>query len=238
MNNWKEYTEFIPKNEIPAASPKEIAVKYYILWPDEPKEITPDNCQEILKNLRNGQWENIYLSNDPELEENFMLLESGNGLFALEYVRDNSGMIGEEAAYFSTYDPEYLDSDEETDIQCSDGQSIICRKYTTTDKDAVITAIEYFIHTGKLWDGIPWMKNWQEAVHQYRGLINLSQDDEAAVWIATSKDIPGLVLESNSFDTLLKRVRIANPELLMLNTPDIKSVSLQKLNQGILQTQF
>ena len=25
-----------------------------------------------------------------------------------------------------------------------------------------MTAIEYFIHTGRLWDGIPWMKSWQE----------------------------------------------------------------------------
>ena len=71
-------------------------------------------------------------------------------------------MVGEQAAWFYTYDPEYLDSDEETDIECSDGQSIIYRKYTTADKDAVMTAMEYFLRTGKLWNGIPWMKSWQE----------------------------------------------------------------------------
>ena len=68
--------------------------------------------------------------------------------------------------WWSTYDPEYVDSDEETDIPHSDGQSIIYRETTTADKEAVMTAIEYFIHTGKLWDGIPWMKRWQEWVEE------------------------------------------------------------------------
>ncbi len=158
MSNIKEYIEFIPKNETPAAMPKGISVKYYVCWSDEAKEITPDNCQKILKNLRDGRWKNIYLTNNPDLEVDIMELESGDGLFALQYIRDNTGMVGERAAWFSTYDPEYLDSDEETDIECFDGQSIICRKYTTADKDAMITAIEYFIRTGKLWNGIPWRK--------------------------------------------------------------------------------
>ena len=39
---------------------------------------------------------------------------------------------------------------------------VIYRKYTTADKDAVMTAMEYFLRTGKLWNGIPWMKSWQE----------------------------------------------------------------------------
>lgn len=48
-------------------------------------------------------------------------------------------------------------------------------------------------------------------------IINLVWDSEAAVWIATSKNIPGLVLESGSFDALLERVRFTIPELLELN---------------------
>ena len=47
--------------------------------------------------------------------------------------------------------------------------------------------------------------------------INIVWDEEAAVWIATSQDVPGLVLESGSFDALLERVRFAVPELLELN---------------------
>ena len=36
--------------------------------------------------------------------------------------------------------------------------------------------------------------------------INFVWDEEAAVWIATSNDIPGLVLESGSFDALVERL--------------------------------
>ena len=47
--------------------------------------------------------------------------------------------------------------------------------------------------------------------------INMLWDDDAAVWVATSPDVPGLVLESGSFDALVERVRIAVPELIELN---------------------
>lgn len=42
-------------------------------------------------------------------------------------------------------------------------------------------------------------------------------DDEASVWVATSDEIEGLVLESEQFDELLEKVRNAVPELLELN---------------------
>ena len=43
-------------------------------------------------------------------------------------------------------------------------------------------------------------------------------DDEAGVWVATSPDIIGLVLESESLDNLMNRVKDAIPELLELNS--------------------
>lgn len=48
-------------------------------------------------------------------------------------------------------------------------------------------------------------------------IVSLAWAPEASVWIATSEDVPGLVLESGSFDALLERVRFAIPELLELN---------------------
>jgi len=48
-------------------------------------------------------------------------------------------------------------------------------------------------------------------------LIDFLWDNEASVWVATSEDIPGLVLESGSFDALMERVRFAMPELLEMN---------------------
>lgn len=47
--------------------------------------------------------------------------------------------------------------------------------------------------------------------------VNFTWDDEASVWTASSEDIPGLVLESGSFDALVERVRFAVPELIELN---------------------
>ena len=47
--------------------------------------------------------------------------------------------------------------------------------------------------------------------------IRMLWDEDAQVWIATSEDVPGLVMESGSFDALIERLRIAVPELLQLN---------------------
>ena len=62
-------------------------------------------------------------------------------------------------------------------------------------------------------------------------VIHLLWDDEAGVWVATSDDIPGLVVESGSFDALLERVRFAVPELLKLNKDKHETISLVFLSE-------
>ncbi len=57
-------------------------------------------------------------------------------------------------------------------------------------------------------------------------IINFTRDKDANVWIATIEDIPGLVLESGSFDALLERTRFAVPELLELNASGAQPLSL------------
>ena len=47
--------------------------------------------------------------------------------------------------------------------------------------------------------------------------VKLIWDEEAQVWIATSDDVPGLILESGSYDALVEKVKFAIPELLELN---------------------
>ena len=56
-------------------------------------------------------------------------------------------------------------------------------------------------------------------------------DSEAAVWIATSEDVPGLVLESGSFDALIEKVRVAVPELLSLNNSKADIIDLTFLSE-------
>ena len=48
-------------------------------------------------------------------------------------------------------------------------------------------------------------------------VVKLLWDDESCRWHCESDDIPGLLLESNSCDTLIERVRLAAPEMLELN---------------------
>jgi hypothetical protein len=52
--------------------------------------------------------------------------------------------------------------------------------------------------------------------------VRLTWDDEAYVWMATSEDVPGLVLESGSIDALIERVKYAVPDMLDLKDTDIK----------------
>ncbi len=61
--------------------------------------------------------------------------------------------------------------------------------------------------------------------------VNIIWDSEASVWVATSKDVPGLVLESGSFDALIERVRYAIPELIELNGHKMQSYKLTFLSE-------
>ena len=62
-------------------------------------------------------------------------------------------------------------------------------------------------------------------------VVRLIWDDEASVWVATSDDIPGLVLESGSFDALLERVRFAAPELISFNNVETAPLTLTFLSE-------
>jgi hypothetical protein len=50
-----------------------------------------------------------------------------------------------------------------------------------------------------------------------RAVIRVFWDSDASVWVATSDDVPGLVVEASSFDDVVKEVRELAPEMLVLN---------------------
>lgn len=63
-------------------------------------------------------------------------------------------------------------------------------------------------------------------------LVKFTWDAEAAVWVAESDDVPGLVLESGSYDALVERVKHAIPELLELNTKCVsKDVDIRVISE-------
>ena len=66
--------------------------------------------------------------------------------------------------------------------------------------------------------------------------VNIIWDDEARVWMATGDDVPGLILESDSYDRLVERVKAAVPELLKLSgrkEPAYKVVFLSRRQEMI-----
>ena len=65
--------------------------------------------------------------------------------------------------------------------------------------------------------------------------VVLSWDSEASVWIATSEDIKGLVLESGSLDVLIERVRMAVPDLLKLNNQPLERAKIVFLTEKVLE---
>ena len=68
--------------------------------------------------------------------------------------------------------------------------------------------------------------------------IKFTWDNESQVWIATSDDVPGLVLESGSFDALVERVIYAVPELLELNSKTAPFYNLTFLSERHEQVQL
>ena len=47
--------------------------------------------------------------------------------------------------------------------------------------------------------------------------IDARWDDEARVWIATSGDVPGLVVEADTWPDMISEVRLVLPDLLELS---------------------
>jgi hypothetical protein len=56
--------------------------------------------------------------------------------------------------------------------------------------------------------------------------IDAQWDDEARVWIATSRDVPGLMAEAESWQAMIDEVRAVLPDLLELNQGATSGVTL------------
>ena len=54
---------------------------------------------------------------------------------------------------------------------------------------------------------------------QKNGVIEIKAlwDHEANVWVATGEDVPGLVAEADTMESLVEKLKILIPELLELN---------------------
>jgi len=50
--------------------------------------------------------------------------------------------------------------------------------------------------------------------------VRVEWDEDAAVWVATSDDVPGLATEETSMEGLVAKLKVMIPELLELNRGD------------------
>ncbi len=75
---------------------------------------------------------------------------------------------------------------------------------------------------------------------QIKYVINATWDDEAGVWVAESDDIPGLITEASSFETLQEKLRVLVPELLELNQckPKAPKVFVEVLLRGEIKKEI
>jgi hypothetical protein len=56
--------------------------------------------------------------------------------------------------------------------------------------------------------------------------INARWDDEAAVWLATSPDVAGLVVEAPTWPEMIEEVRLVLPDLLAVSGTESEGLSL------------
>jgi hypothetical protein len=56
--------------------------------------------------------------------------------------------------------------------------------------------------------------------------INARWDAEANVWIAVSEDVPGLVVEADTWPAMIEEVRLVLPDLLELSGKRSDNLSL------------
>ena len=63
--------------------------------------------------------------------------------------------------------------------------------------------------------------------------VNINWDEEAQVWYALSTDVSGLALESDSYDILIDRVRLAVPEILSLNGIKDENINLNFISKRL-----
>jgi hypothetical protein len=56
--------------------------------------------------------------------------------------------------------------------------------------------------------------------------IDARWDDEARVWLATSFDVPGLVVEAETWPLMIEEVRLILPDLLELSRLGSEDLSL------------
>lgn len=157
MLNQKE--TIIPKGEVPEKMPSGLQVLYtFDAFGRDGEQLTEASLKKLMKSIRKSKKISIFLYPNPDietaLEEEYMNLEIDGDWIAFHVVHDTYP----DSYFCSCFDPDYLDSDEESPMIPGDGQSIILKKYTMHDPELAANCIEYYARTRQLYPGMAWLK--------------------------------------------------------------------------------
>ena len=139
------------QDTVPEFDKTAIAVTGIESYPDhthlKPEEITQDAITCLLKQLANGDDLFFYLDEYQELEFLDAICD-GEWISLLYSNKDIS---------YSCYNTDFEGVEEDCPLEYG-GQSPIRKFYALTDIQLGLEAVEYFIHTGKLYPKIEWAK--------------------------------------------------------------------------------
>ncbi len=147
----------IRANDTLAETPSGLYMKYITSVFGEDEELTEERLKGLIQKIEQGQNMGVCLGQDLDLEEDYMRIEIDNGLICFQYIQN---MGTKEECFYSSFNPAYLNTEEESPIRCSDGQSIILMRYTMQNPELAAKCVEYFARTGKLYPGMEWHKGW------------------------------------------------------------------------------
>ncbi len=150
--------EIIKKGPIPAM-PEGIKIPYaaYGAMPDqEIGYISEKDIPDIVGKVQNGTYTSLLLTPEEEDMDEFLMMESSSDLIFLQI------WDAESETAWSCFNPDYLESDEEAPIECSDGQSVIEMRNTMANtpenRELAAKCAEWYIRTGKPYPGMDWLK--------------------------------------------------------------------------------
>lgn len=148
--------EIIPKEEFEKNGNTDICIRFASKAfntneRNQIKDISEKGIQEIIDNVRSGVYKSLYLSLDPD-GGRYFIMESDSTWLGLE-IADETDQV-----CYSSFNTAYMDSEEASPIKCSDGQSVILKKYTMHDRKLAAECVEWFIRTGRHYPGMEWLK--------------------------------------------------------------------------------
>lgn len=150
----------IPKGEIPTMPSILQTIYTFSAFGDGGERLTEDALKKLVKNIRKAKRLSVFLCPDSDietaLEEEYMQVEIDSGWIFIQYVvKDGCG----DGYCCSCFDPDYLESDEESPMVPGDGQSVILKRYTMHDPKLAADCAEYYARTGRLYPGMEWLKS-------------------------------------------------------------------------------